>query len=103
VGDKGDIDRLFDEAMESLGTIDVMFTNAGVGYFDNLEDKTGEQNDAQFNTNVRWVFLWLRKVLPIMRERNSGQIIVTSSNLGLETSPRASIYSGTKHAVQAVI
>jgi hypothetical protein len=74
-----------------------------VGYFDNLEDMTIEQYDAQFNTNVRGVFLWLRKVLPIMREQNSGQIIVTSSTLGLETSPRASIYSGTKHAVQAMV
>ena len=38
-----------------------------------------------------------------MKERNSGQIIVTSSNLGLETSPRASIYAATKHAVQAMV
>jgi len=103
VGDEDDVDRLFSEAMESLGKIDVMFANAGVGYFDNLEEMTIEQYDAQFNTNVRGVFLWLRKVLPIMREQNSGQIIVTSSTLGLETSPRASIYSGTKHAVQAMV
>lgn len=102
VRDEGDVDHLFDEVMERLGTVDVMFANAGVGYFGNLEDMTVEQYDVQFNTNVRGVFLWLRKVLPIMKEQNSGQIIVTSSNLGLETSPRASIYSGTKHAVQAM-
>jgi NADP-dependent 3-hydroxy acid dehydrogenase YdfG len=103
VGNEGDVDRLFDEAIENLGTIDVMFANAGVGYFGNLEDMTIEQYDAQFNTNVRGVFLWLRKVLPIMKKRNSGQIIVTSSNLGLETSSKASIYSSTKHAVQAMV
>ncbi|RLG95929.1 hypothetical protein DRO27_03210 [Candidatus Bathyarchaeota archaeon] len=103
VGDEGDVDRLFDEAMENLGTVDVMFANAGVGYFGNLEDMTIEQYYVQFNTNVRGVFLWLRKVLPIMKDQNSGQIIVTSSNLGLETSSRASIYSGTKHAVQAMV
>jgi len=45
----------------------------------------------------------MRKVLPGMKSRNSGQIIVTSSNLGLKTSARASIYSGTKHAVQAMV
>jgi NADP-dependent 3-hydroxy acid dehydrogenase YdfG len=103
VGNECDVDRLFNDAIEKLGTIDVMFANAGVGYFGNLEDMTIEQYDIQFNTNVRGVFLWLRKVLPIMKKQNRGQIIVTSSNLGLETSPRASIYSGTKHAVQAMV
>jgi NADP-dependent 3-hydroxy acid dehydrogenase YdfG len=103
VGDEGDVDRMFDEAKENLGTVDVMFANAGVGYFGNMEDMTIEQYDVQFNTNVRGVFLWLRKALPIMKDQNSGQIIVTSSSLGLETSSGASIYSGTKHAVQAMV
>jgi NADP-dependent 3-hydroxy acid dehydrogenase YdfG len=103
VGDEGDVDCLFDEAMKRLDTVDVLFANAGVGYFGNLEDMTVEQYDVQFNTNVRGVFLWLRKVLPIMKEQNRGQIIVTSSSLGLETSPRASIYSSTKHAVQSMV
>jgi NADP-dependent 3-hydroxy acid dehydrogenase YdfG len=103
VGDEGDVDRLFEEAFETLSKIDILFANAGVGYFGNLEDLTIEQYDIQFKTNVRGVFLWLKKVLPSMKEQNSGQIIVTSSNLGLETSPRASIYSGTKHAIQAMV
>ena len=103
VGDVGDVDRLFDEALRCLGTVNVMFANAGVGFFGNLEDTSVEQYDAQFNTNVRGVYLWLRKVLPIMKDQNKGQIVVTSSNLGLETSPRASIYSATKHAVQAIV
>ena len=38
-----------------------------------------------------------------MKKNNSGQIIVMSSNLGLKTSARASIYAGTKHAVQAMV
>ena len=32
-----------------------------------------------------------------------GQIVVTSSNLGLKTSARASIYAAAKHAVQAMV
>lgn len=38
-----------------------------------------------------------------MKRNNKGQIIVTSSNLGIKTAPRASIYSATKHAVQAIV
>jgi len=103
VSSETDVETHFELAQSKLGSIDVLVANAGVGHFGNLEDISIEQYDAQFNTNVRGVFLWLRKVLPNMKSRNSGQIIVTSSNLGLKTSGRASIYAATKHAVQAMV
>lgn len=102
VGDENDVERLCQEFDLSKG-VDVLVANAGVGYFGLLEEMNIPQYDEQFQTNVRGVFLWLRKVLPIMKQQNSGQIIVTSSNLGLNTAGRASIYSATKHAVQAMV
>ncbi|NHJ14920.1 MAG: SDR family oxidoreductase [Candidatus Thorarchaeota archaeon] len=103
VGNAEDVERLFDDALDRMVMIDVLAANAGVGYFGNLEDLEIKEFDEQFNTNVRGVFLWLKQVIPIMRKQNSGQIIVMSSNLGLKTSPRASIYAATKHAVQAMV
>jgi 3-oxoacyl-[acyl-carrier protein] reductase len=103
VSDDTTVDTHFTEAESKMGGIDVLVANAGVGHFGNLEDLSVSQFDDQFNTNVRGVFLWMRKVLPGMKSRNSGQIIVTSSNLGLKTSARTSVYSGTKHAVQAMV
>ena len=103
VSDDQSVDTQFSEAEAMMGGVDVLVANAGVGHFGNLEDMTVSQFDEQFNTNVRGVFLWMRKVLPGMKSRNTGQIIVTSSNLGLRTSARTSIYSGTKHAVQAMV
>ncbi len=97
------VDTLFSKIQQEIGFVDVFVANAGVGHFGNLETLSIQQYDEQFNTNVRGVFLWLRKVLPDMKSRNSGQIIVTSSNLGLKTKARASIYSATKHAVQAMV
>lgn len=106
VGDVSDVDSVdnqFSEAEAMMGGVDVLVANAGVGHFGNLEDMSVSQFDEQFNTNVRGVFLWMRKVLPGMKSRNTGQIIVTSSNLGLSTKARTSVYSGTKHAVQAMV
>ena len=103
VGDENDGKRLLNDIINELGGVDVLVANAGVGYFGNLEDLTLAQFDEQFNTNVRGVFIWLKQVLPLMKKKNKGQIIVTSSNLGLKTSSRASIYSATKHAVQAMV
>jgi 3-oxoacyl-[acyl-carrier protein] reductase len=102
VGDETDVETLFTE-FDLLKGVDVLVANAGVGYFGLLEEMTIPQYDEQFQTNVRGVFLWLKKVLPIMKRQDSGQIIVTSSNLGLNTAGRASIYGATKHAVQAMV
>lgn len=103
VGDENDVDRLFGKSQEALGGVDVLIANAGVGYFGLLEEMSTEQFDEQFQTNVRGVFLWLRKALPPMKQQSRGQIIVTSSNLGLKTGARASIYAATKHAIQAMV
>jgi NADP-dependent 3-hydroxy acid dehydrogenase YdfG len=103
VSEEETVDKLYKSIQQNIGKADVFVANAGVGHFGNLETLSIQQYDEQFNTNVRGVFLWLRKVLPEMKSRNSGQIIVTSSNLGLKTSARASIYAATKHAVQAMV
>jgi NADP-dependent 3-hydroxy acid dehydrogenase YdfG len=104
VGKSSDVDKIFENVNKAFdGKVDVLIANAGVGYFGNLEDLTEDEYNRQFDTNVKGVFLWIKKVLPGMRERNSGQIIVMSSNMGLKTGPRASIYAGTKHAVQAMV
>lgn len=103
VGNDKEVKNTISVIKSKLGLVDILFANAGVGYFGNLEDITVEQFNEQFNTNVKGVFLFIKYLLPSMKERNSGQIIVTSSNLGLNTSARAGIYAATKHAVQAMI
>lgn len=103
VGNEEDTERMFNNIKQKLGGIDVLFANAGVGYFGNLEDLTIEQYDEQFNTNVKGVFLWMNKTLPLLKAQNKGQIIVTSSNLGLKTAAKCSLYAATKHAVQAMV
>ncbi|MHA1778511.1 MAG: SDR family oxidoreductase [Candidatus Heimdallarchaeaceae archaeon] len=103
VGNPDDTQDLFEDVIAKLGGIDVLFANAGIGYFGNLEDLTIDHYNEQFNTNVRGVFLWIKKVLPLMKKQNKGQIVVTSSNLGLKTSARCSLYAATKHAVQAMV
>lgn len=102
VAAEADVARLYSEAMETLGGIDVAVLNAGVGRHGNVEDVSVEDFDLQFNTNVRGVFLWLKHILPHMKGRKSGQIIVTSSVVGEKAAAGKSIYSATKHAVQGM-
>lgn len=67
VAAEADVARLYSEAVESLGGIDVAVLNAGVGRHGNVEDISVEDYDLQFNTNVRGVFLWLKHILPHMK------------------------------------
>ncbi|MHA1199937.1 MAG: SDR family oxidoreductase [Candidatus Heimdallarchaeaceae archaeon] len=103
VSDEQAVNTMFEDIKSNLGGVDVVFANAGVGHFGNLEDLTIEQYDESFNINVRGVFLWLNKTLPILKSQNRGHLIVTSSNLGLKTGARCSLYAATKHAVQAMV
>jgi len=103
VAAEADVARLYSEAVESLGGVDVAVLNAGVGRHGNVEDISVEDFDLQFNTNVRGVFLWLKHILPHMKERKSGQIVVTSSVAGERAAAGKAIYSATKHAVQGMI
>ncbi|MCE7749132.1 MAG: SDR family oxidoreductase [Candidatus Heimdallarchaeota archaeon] len=103
VSDEQAVNSMLEDIKSKLGGVDVVFANAGVGHFGNLEDLTIEQYDESFNINVRGVFLWLNKTLPLLKSQNKGHIIVTSSNLGLKTGARCSLYAATKHAVQAMV
>ena len=100
-----DVERMHEEAIGIFegGRIDAIVLNAGVGRFGKCEELTVEDFDLTFNTNVRGVFLWLRKALPPMKSQGYGQIIVTSSNLGVKTSGNCTLYSASKFAVQSMV
>jgi NADP-dependent 3-hydroxy acid dehydrogenase YdfG len=95
--------EIIEDAIEKMGGLDVFVANSGVGKFGNIETMTEEDYDSQFDTNVKGVFNYLGSIVEYMKKQGSGQIIVTSSDLGLKTSSRASIYAATKHAIQAMI
>jgi NAD(P)-dependent dehydrogenase (short-subunit alcohol dehydrogenase family) len=64
--DVGEIDRLIRTVRESLGTLDVLFANAGKGTAAPLEAVTEEQVDEQFSVNFKGVFFTVQKAAPIL-------------------------------------
>jgi len=84
------------------GAIDVLVNNAGVNYTAAVEDLSMEDWRAQFETNVFGVLRVTRAVLPHMRERRSGRILMMSSLSGLVTPPTQGAYSSSKHALEGL-
>jgi len=79
----GECVRAVDEIEEALGPVDVLVSNAGVLRRDFLSDVSVDDFEESYRVNVG-AALWLtQRVLPGMRERGYGRIVLVASELGL--------------------
>lgn len=88
--------------LSEAGAIDVLINNAGLGYMAVIEELKMEDMRRQFETNVFGVLRVTQAVLPHMRERRSGRILMISSVAGLVSPPTYGAYSSSKHALEGL-
>jgi NAD(P)-dependent dehydrogenase (short-subunit alcohol dehydrogenase family) len=88
--------------LEQGGGIDVLINNAGVGYMAVVEELRMEDFRRQFETNVYGVLRVTQAVLPHMRQRRRGRILMMSSAAGLVSPPTYGAYSSSKHALEGL-
>jgi NAD(P)-dependent dehydrogenase (short-subunit alcohol dehydrogenase family) len=97
-----------DQVSRDLGQIDAVVHSAGViayGRFDaygTFDDVPTKVFDAVIRTNVLGSANVSRAVLPRMRERNSGVVVLMGSLSGHLAAPSMSSYTMSKWAVQAL-
>jgi NAD(P)-dependent dehydrogenase (short-subunit alcohol dehydrogenase family) len=84
------------------GAVDALVCNAGIGIFGSVEETDLERARAQFETNVFGTLIPVRAVLPAMRARGQGRIVIVGSLAGRATIPFQTHYSATKAAVDAL-
>jgi len=88
--------------LEKGGAIDVLINNAGVGYMAVVEELRLEDLRKQFETNLFGVLRVTQAVLPHMRARRSGRVLMVSSVAGLVSPPTYGAYSSSKHALEGL-
>ena len=87
-------------AVERWGGIDILLANAGIeGTIAPIPDYPVDMFDQVMAVNVRGVWLGLKYVIPVMRERGGGSIVITSSTAGIGGNADMSAYVTSKHAV----
>jgi len=87
-------------AVERWGGVDILLANAGIeGTVSPITDYAIDTFDQVLAVNVRGVWLGLKYVIPAMRERGSGSIVITSSTAGIGGTAGMSAYVTSKHAV----
>ncbi len=94
-----DLDRLVQETRSTFQRIDILVNNAGLFKSAPLHEITDEHYDEMMNVNIKAVFQLTRRVLPVMMEQKSGNIIHISSILGIIAVPQVAAYNVSKGAL----
>ena len=102
VCDDNSVQAALNSVFQKAGAIDVLINNAGLVYVGAVEDLRLEDWRRQFETNFFGVIRVTQAVLPQMRERRKGRILMMSSVSGFVTPPTQGAYSASKHAIEAL-
>ncbi|MFT5112067.1 MAG: NAD(P)-dependent dehydrogenase (short-subunit alcohol dehydrogenase family) [Parasphingorhabdus sp.] len=102
VGDKDQVDRIFDRCMETFGRVDVLFNNAGIGAAPvDIDELDVSAWSAVINTNITGSFLCARRAFAEMKKQSpqGGRIINNGSISAHAPRPNSTPYTVSKHAI----
>ncbi|CAP61902.1 uncharacterized protein PODANS_5_1990 [Podospora anserina S mat+] len=102
VGEVDQIVRLFKEAKEKWGKLDIVCSNSGVVSFGHVKDVTPEEFDRVFNINTRGQFFVAREAYKNLEV--GGRVILMGSITGqAKAVPRHAVYSGSKGTIETFV
>ena len=91
-----------DAALDRHGRIDVLVNNAGRTQVGAVEETTEQELRELFDLHVFGPFALTRAVLPHMRDRGRGAVVMMSSFGGQVAPPGFGAYSATKFALEGM-
>lgn len=95
-----DLDVLAAKVAEEFDHLDILFANAGIGYFAPLKQVDEALYDNQFDINVKGEFFTVQKLLSVFKQGSS--VILNASAVNEQGAATGSIYFATKAAVRSL-
>ncbi|WP_213423631.1 SDR family oxidoreductase [Bhargavaea massiliensis] len=100
VSSKQEVDRVFRTIAETLGPVDLLINNAGIGVFDLAENLDESAVHQMIDINLKGTIFCTQAVLPEMKKRDQGMIANIVSTAGLDGKATESVYSASKFGVR---
>lgn len=85
--------------VEQFGAIDRLVNAAGIAVSGRIEDLPADDFERSMNVNYLGTVRWVKAVLPTMRARGSGEVVLFASLAGWMPTPAMAAYTATKFAV----
>lgn len=103
VAKRADVDNLVAVTTKAFGTVDVVVNNAGYTHRNSPMLEVDEATfDRCFDVNVKAIYLMAQAVVPLMRQKKSGNIINIGSVSGIRPRPGLVWYAASKAAANFV-
>ncbi len=102
VRDQSQVQAWIAAVSEKFGKIDCLFSNAGLNARATVANMTLAQWSLLIDTHVTGTFNFCQAVLRNMVERNSGSIVITSSDFAIVGVPNAANYCAAKTALYSL-
>ncbi|HXV60451.1 MAG TPA: SDR family oxidoreductase [Vicinamibacteria bacterium] len=99
VRDYGQVRRCVENVVDQEGRIDLLFVAAGVHLFANIEDTNIEELERVLSINLKGPFFVLKEVLPVMRKRQYGNVVLMGSDQVFIGKGSSTVYGMTKAAL----
>jgi len=95
-----EIERAMGEVRDALGSVDILFANAGTGAMVPFEQVSETLWDQVIDLNVKGTYFTVQHCLPMMGR--GGAIILCSSVSASRSMPGSSVYAASKAAINAI-
>ncbi|CAH1764408.1 12563_t:CDS:10 [Entrophospora sp. SA101] len=104
IQNKDEIDEKIANLPEEFKDIDILVNNAGLAIgFDPIEKNSQKDIETVIDTNINGLLYMTQAVLPIMKRRNSGDIINIGSISGTNSHGYGNtVYAATKYATEGI-
>jgi 3-oxoacyl-[acyl-carrier protein] reductase len=101
VAKPNEIEALFAATKTAHGKVDILVNNAGIYSFTPIDTLSAEDVTSMFTVNVTGLLLATKSALPLFPP-DGGSIINIGSVIGEMAPAMASVYAGTKGAVNSI-
>jgi NAD(P)-dependent dehydrogenase (short-subunit alcohol dehydrogenase family) len=99
MGQRDDVRKLAQLALEQMGRVDILINNAGTNVPQAIEEIKDEDWDRVMEINLGSVMRLTRALVPQMKARRWGRIILISSIMAVVSKKGRGAYSATKAAL----